>query len=431
LDSDTPANRVPIAPETHENSTVLKLDRTTHENLTAGLPDPLREAAADAYEAFEALPMPSDKEEDWRYVAVPERLGDMSLPDSPGANPSPSDVEAALGDLAGRADIVDGHVVGFAGDVVATLDGAELDGYSVQAPVDRFAAAAGAFGGSGIVVRAPRGQAVTEPVYVSMEAATSGALSVPRLLVVADEASQISVVVEQRAADGLGALVLPDIEVISGPAARASVTVIQTWGDDTVAVGRHRMRAGRDGFVELAEAGLGAGFSRLHLTVDLEGRGADARITGAYFGDSDQTLDYRYFMNHIGENTTSEMFLKGAVAGEARSVFTGMIRIEPSGQGTNAHQTNRNLVLSDDAEAHSVPNLEILANDVRCGHGSAVGPLDEEQRYYLMSRGLPEARADRLQVLGFFEEALQRFPELAVEPILRAAAMAKYDRNAG
>ena len=91
------------------------------------------------------------------------------------------------------------------------------------------------------------------------------------------------------------------------------------------------MRAGRDGFVELAEAGLGGRFSRLHLTVDLEGRGADSRITGAYFGDVEQTLDYRYFMNHIGENTTSEMFLKGAVAGEARSVFTGLIRIEKSG----------------------------------------------------------------------------------------------------
>jgi Fe-S cluster assembly protein SufD len=410
---------------------VLQLDRTTHENLTAGLPAPLRDAAAEAYEAFESLPMPTEQEEDWRYVEVPERLGDLTIPDGPGADPTASEIEAALGTLAGRADIVDGHVVGFDGDPVSTLDAAALDAYSSRPPADRFAAAAGAFGGAGIVVRAARGQAITDPIYVSMESATAGAISVPRLLVVADEASRVSVVVEQRSADGMEALVLPDIEVVSGPAARASVTVVQTWGDEIVAVGRHGMRAGRDGFVELAEAGLGAAFSRLHLTVDLDGQGADARVTGAYFGDDDQTLDYRYFMNHIGENTTSEMFLKGAVAGDARSVFTGMIRIEPSGQGTNAHQTNRNLVLSDDAEAHSVPNLEILANDVRCGHGSAVGPLDEEQRYYLMSRGLPEPRADRLQVLGFFEEALQRFPEQAIEPILRTGAMAKYDRIDG
>lgn len=428
LDSDTPTNRVRSLPKQARLPTVLQLDRTTHETLTADLPAPLRAAAAEAFERYESMEMPTSMEEDWRYVEVPEHLADLSLPETPGADPTDSDIETALGDLAGRADIVDGHVTNVAGDQVSTLAATDLDAYSSRPPADRFGAAAGAFSGSGVIVRVPRGTAVERPIYVSMEAATDGALSIPRLLVVAEEAAQVSVVVEQRSAEGLGAVVLPDVEVISGQAARASVTVVQTWGDDTVAVSRHRMRAGRDGFVELAEAGLGARFSRLHLTVDLEGRGADARIIGAYFGDEKQTLDYRYFMNHIGENTTSDMFLKGAVAGDARSVFTGLIRIEKSGQGTNAHQTNRNLVLSDDAEAHSVPNLEILANDVRCGHGSAVGPLDAEQRYYLMSRGLPRSRADRLQVLGFFEEALQRFPHLAIEPMLRSAAMAKYDR---
>jgi Fe-S cluster assembly protein SufD len=410
---------------------VLQLDRSTHETLTSELPVPLRQAAADSYQAFETMAMPSPSEENWRYVEVPEHLADLAIPDEPGAEATPSEVESALGALAGRADIVDGHVSNVEGAHVSTLAGAALEDYVSRPPVDRFAAAAGAFGGSGVLVHVPRGTAVDRPIFVSMEAVSPGALSVPRLLVVAEEASQVGVVVEQRSGDGLEALVLPDIEVISANAARASVTVVQTWGDAMVAVSRHRMTAGRDGFVELAEAGLGARFSRLHLTVDLQGRGADARVIGAYFGDREQTLDYRYFMNHVGENTTSDMFLKGAVAGDARSVFTGLIRIEKSGQGTNAHQTNRNLVLSDDAEAHSVPNLEILANDVRCGHGSAVGPLDEEQRYYLMSRGLPQTRADRLQVLGFFEDALQRFPTQEIEPMLRSRAMAKYDRMGG
>jgi Fe-S cluster assembly protein SufD len=120
------------------------------------------------------------------------------------------------------------------------------------------------------------------------------------------------------------------------------------------------------------------------------------------------------------------MFLKGAVADDARSVFSGLIRIEKEGQKSNAHQTNRNLVLSDGAEAHSVPNLEILADDVRCGHGSAVGPLDEEQRYYLQSRGLDRDRADRLQVKGFFEEAILRFPHRGLDARLRDTALTKY-----
>lgn len=371
--------------------------------------------------------MPTAAAEDWRYVDVPQGLDDLGLPAVPGAEPTPSAIESALGGRSGRADIVDGHVIGIDGPNVSTLADADLSAYEPAQPVDRFGAVATAFGGSGVAVTAAPHETVDGPVYVSMESATPGAVTIPRLIVTAGEASSVSVLVEQRSPESLDALVLPEVEVFAGSAARVSVTVIQTWGGAMTAVGRHRYRAGRGGFVELAEAGLGGRFSRLHLTVDLVGKGADARIIGAYFGDRGQTLDYRYFMNHAGPNTTSTMFLKGAVGGAARSVFTGLIRIEPEGQGTTAHQTNRNLVLSDDAQAHSVPNLEILANDVRCGHGSAVGPLDEEQRYYLMSRGLPGPRADRLQVLGFFEDALQRFPQTEVEPTLRAAAMAKYD----
>jgi Fe-S cluster assembly protein SufD len=131
-------------------------------------------------------------------------------------------------------------------------------------------------------------------------------------------------------------------------------------------------------------------------------------------------------MNHIGRNTRSDMFLKGAVEDEAVSVFTGMIRIEETGQKTEAFQTNRNLLLSDGATAQSVPNLEILANDVKCGHASSVGPLDDEQRYYLMSRGLDRRRADRLQVRGFFEEVLARIPQRSIVPTVRSWINGKY-----
>jgi Fe-S cluster assembly protein SufD len=270
---------------------LLALDRTTHERLTADLSAPLRDAAVAAFAAFEALPMPSPTEEDWRYVEVPEQLPALFIPDGPGADPRPSAYESALG--------------------ASEFAGADVPSYQSSAAVDKFAAAAGAFGGSGVVVEAAAGEVVARPVFVSTEAATAGAVSIPRVLVIGGEAAVLEVVVEQRSSDGLDALVLPEFEVIAGKAARVSVTVVQTWGDETVAIGRHRLRADQDGFVGLAEAAFGARFSRLHLTVDLAGRGADARITGAYFGDGEQTLDYRYFMNHLGPKTTSEMFLKG------------------------------------------------------------------------------------------------------------------------
>jgi Fe-S cluster assembly protein SufD len=204
------------------------------------------------------------------------------------------------------------------------------------------------------------------------------------------------------------------------------VTVIQEWGDATQAFAHQTMTAARDASLSLAEVGLGGAGARLHLRLDLVEAGADAQVLGAYFGHRSQTLDYRYYMGHRAPHTTSQMYLKGAVGDAARSVFTGLIRIEPEGQGADAMQTNKNLVLSPGAEAHSVPNLEILANEVRCGHGSTVSPLDAEQRYYLMSRGLDEARSDRLQVKGFFEDVLARFPQAELEPPLRRALMARY-----
>jgi Fe-S cluster assembly protein SufD len=191
-------------------------------------------------------------------------------------------------------------------------------------------------------------------------------------------------------------------------------------------MGRAKIDLGRDAGLTLSEVGLGGKIGRLHLDVNFIGRGSYAKIYGAYFGEEDQTLDYRYFMNHIGTNTRADMFLKGAVEDNALSVFTGMIRIEKSGQKTESFQTNRNLILSDGAAAQSVPNLEILANDVKCGHGSSVGPLDADQRYYLRSRGLTADRADRLQVQGFFEEVVSLIPHTDLAATLRKRINAKY-----
>ncbi len=244
--------------------------------------------------------------------------------------------------------------------------------------------------------------------------------------VIAEDSAEVSVVLRYHSPNGIAAYVVPQVEVFGGANATVKLTTIQNWGDATHAIGHQRMVAGPDTSVHFAEAGLGGALSRLHLMVDLEGRGSRAEILGAYFGDRSQILDYRYFMRHAGPSTGSDMFLKGAVEDEALSVFTGMIRIEEEAQKTDAFQTNRNLILSDGAAAQSVPNLEILANDVRCGHGSTVGPLDPEQRYYLTSRGLSPERADRLQVTGFFNEALNRFPEPAIAARVAEAITAKY-----
>ena len=406
---------------------MLPLDRSTHDRVTNALDAAVQERAARAFDEFEAMPLPNEKDEDWRYVELDLDLADYGLADAPGSALDPHPIEGMLGTLAARAVNVDGHTTSVEGgnrvEVKAGLGSTSPTGPALS---DRFAALHDAFAFDGVIVSAQTRAQPDGVVLIDLQSVTEGALALPRISIVAGEQSAVSVVVLQRSPGGVGSLVIPAFEVTAGAAARVAVTVIQEWGDDTIAIANHRMASGRDGSLFLAEAGFGGRYSRLRLAVDLVGAGADAKIVGAYFGDGAQTLDYRYFIRHAALSTTSEMFLKGAVADDARSVFSGLIRIEKEGQKSNAHQTNRNLVLSDGAEAHSVPNLEILADDVRCGHGSAVGPLDEEQRYYLQSRGLDRDRADRLQVKGFFEEAILRFPHRGLDARLRDTALTKY-----
>ena len=379
--------------------------------------------------------MPSQTDEIWKYVDLDFDLADFSLPTEPGTSLG-SDGATNQGH---RFEIIDGLVTAdtasqAGGATVTPLAQALRDDEGLESKYDglgdivhdKFSAAARAFGSDGAYVSIAKGVVAEDAVVLDIQSVTTQLISFPRVIIDVAEGAEASVIVEFRSDDAIDALVVPELDAAVAANATLRLTIIQNWGSGTSSLGRVRIVAARDAQVTFAEAGLGGSHARLHLAVDLEGQGSSARIVGAYFGDADQVLDYRYFMRHIGENTSSDMFLKGGVEDKALSIFTGMIRIEESAQRTNAFQTNRNLLLSPEAAAQSVPNLEILANDVKCGHGSTVGPLDEDQRYYLMSRGLDHERADRLQVRGFFEEALARFPKEAATGFIRARINAKY-----
>ena len=419
---------------------MLPLTEQTCDRVAAALPEWARPSAAAGYEAFTTLAMPDSRQEEWRYVEADVDLDSLGLAEAPGAPlPAAGAVAAALGAVTGRAVNVDGttvaveapdevHLVSLASALSA--DGEAFRGLFRSGPgprLDRFAAAHHAFASDGVFLHLRRGQHLAGPVLIEFQATRAGSLALPRLSVLAEEGAEGTVILHYRSPDGVALVAVPQVEVVAGPSARLTLTVVQEWGDATRAFAHQTMKAARDSSLVLAEAGLGGASARLHLRLDLEGAGADARVVGAYFGHHAQTLDYRYFVGHRAPHTTSNMHLKGAVGDAARSVFTGLIRIEPEGQGSDAMQTNRNLVLAQGAQAHSVPNLEILANEVRCGHGSSVSPLDPEQRYYLMSRGLDRSRADRLQVKGFFEDVLSRFPQAELEPPLRRAFLGRYE----
>ena len=167
--------------------------------------------------------------------------------------------------------------------------------------------------------------------------------------------------------------------------------------------------------------GFGSKKGKTRIQNDLNGQGATSRVTGAYFADGEQHLDYDTFQEHIAPNCESDFAFKGALRDNATAVWRGMIRVEPDAQKTNAYQECRNLMLSPTAHAVPIPGLEIMANDVRCTHGATVSRVDREQLFYLMSRGLPRAEAERLVVRGFFQDVLDR---IELEPVREAVTAA-------
>jgi Fe-S cluster assembly protein SufD len=218
-------------------------------------------------------------------------------------------------------------------------------------------------------------------------------------------------------------------ELAVGRAARLSYVGVQDLGLASWQIATQVSRVDSEATFTSVTAGFGGDYARLRTDCCLAGRGATGRLQAVYFGEADQTLDFRTFQDHAAPDTTSELLFKGAVSGRSRSVYTGTIRVRKEARGTNALQTNRNIKLSDGAWAESVPNLEIENNDVRCSHASAVGPVDEDQLFYLESRGIPTPVAERLVVTGFFDEVLTALPVPGPEAGLRKIIAGKLDRR--
>ncbi len=162
----------------------------------------------------------------------------------------------------------------------------------------------------------------------------------------------------------------------------------------------------KDSNLTIHNISTGAALSRSRMDIDLLGNGSEFSLDGIYFGEETQIHDNRVFVNHLGKNTSSNMITKGVLGDQSSSIFTGTIHIAEGAEKTESHQENRNILLSKEATAQSVPNLEILCDDVICSHGSSVGPIEENIYHYVMSRGIKKVDADKLLIKGFFNEVI-------------------------
>ncbi len=399
----------------------------------AGLADPERRAAALA--AAAEAGWPSTETEEWRYSPVND-LGIEGLSPAPAAG-SPADVpDLPLADRAATVTVVDGSVV----DIVIAPGWAEK-GLVVEARNDPGGLADLGVGGEentaydllhqawspgALAISTPTGLTVREPVVVRTHHATPGTVSFPHLVIEAGEGSDLTVVEHQTSAPGASASV-PRVELRVGDAARLRFQVLQDLGRDHVQLARQRSSVGAQATLVSGIAAFGGRYTRLRSDSALVGRGGTANLVAAYYGDGTQIHDFRTFQHHIARHTRSDLLFKGAQDDASGSIYTGMIHIHPDGAGSNAFQTNRNIKLSPDAWAWSVPNLEIENNDVRCSHASTVSPVDAEQQFYLQARGVPPVAADRLIVAGFFDEVIERLPAAHLRDEISRLVAAKLD----
>ena len=395
---------------------MLVLDHQTFEQLNASMSDAQASRRSAAFEHYQRHAMPSAQDENWKYVSLDFDLDQMGLPSQVGDPLPKGPFLERLNPRSGMAVIVDGRLTEIHNDCSAWLGSAAqapngaLPPDLLTADTDKFAAAALAFSTAGIGLRIPANEAVESPIVIDVQSTLSDTITFPALSIEAEDNSEATVVVLFRSPDGVPSVVVPNLQTIARGGARLSVTTVGLMGTEGATIMHHRSQIGRDATLRMGEIGLGGRLARIDLRTTLAGRGASVEVVGLYFGEMRQVLDYRLVVNHVGPSTSSDVFLKGGVQDQAQSIFTGLLRIEEDANGTSAFETNRNLVLSDGAKANSVPNLEILCNDVICGHGSSVGPLETEPLYYLMSRGISRSRAERVLVRGFFEEAIKRLP---------------------
>ncbi|HEV3474783.1 MAG TPA: Fe-S cluster assembly protein SufD, partial [Actinomycetota bacterium] len=235
-----------------------------------------------------------------------------------------------------------------------------------------------------------------------------GAAVFPHTVVIAEEMAEVTLIDRVTSPDMEAALSVAVTEIFAGPASKVRYVSLQEWGAGVTHLAVQRATLDRDAELRSTAVSFGAALSRTEVEAVMAGPGAYSEMLGVYFTDGTQHFDHRSLQDHVAPNCTSDLLYKGALKDASRAVYSGLIRVHPGAQKTDAFQTNRNVVLSDDAKADSIPNLEIEANDVRCSHAASVGPVDEDVLFYLQSRGIPRDEGERLVVTGFFQEVLDR-----------------------
>jgi Fe-S cluster assembly protein SufD len=387
-----------------------------------------------AWDAYEAIPMPSSqRDEDWRRTDIsslhpdrftPIEVADPAVVDAMRAQRDSADPKAAFVIDSPTPTPVEGADTLLAqGIILTTLEEAAMVHpelvqralSSVRVDESKFTALWNALWRGGVFVYVPRGVEALVPVWVAHPAGGEDRATFPSTVVVLDEGAALTVIDAYASPSGPAALFSDAMVILSaGRDARLDYNTVQQWGEGVWHVALQRAVLDANAKLRFMGVTLGARLQKVWWEVLLDGIGSEADILGICFGDGTQHFDHQSLQAHVGAETRSNLLLKVAVRDHARSVYGGMIDVAPTAVHADGYVANRNLLLSQGAKADSIPRLEIRANDVKCGHGATAGHIDSDQRFYLMTRGVPPEEASSLIVRGFLDRVPHRgFAELA------------------
>ena len=396
-----------------------------------GEPDWMLQKRLEAFALFESMSLPTTEEEAWRRTNIRRLKLDKIGPsvNGEGSQEMPSRVRSQLTETPAGGEIVqvDGETLSYSvsdelkeqGVIYCDMSTAVNEhpelvqkyfmNQAVPASDGYFAALHGAFWRGGSFLYVPRNVQMAAPVHTSLWNASGKTFT--HTLVVLETGAEAVFSDEYGSETGKGQFLHNGaVELIVGDNASLTYVSIQEFGDNMWQFTHERGRVGRDGKLDWIMSIMGTGLMKAFQTMELDQPGGWGRMSGLFFGDKRQHFDLDTQQNHNAPNTDSDLLYKGAMKHQARSVWQGMIKSKKEAQKTNGFQANRNLLLESSARADSIPGLEIEADDVACTHASTVGKVDEEELFYLMSRGIPRELALRIIVQGFFDPIMQRIP---------------------
>jgi Fe-S cluster assembly protein SufD len=403
-------------------SAELGRESATAASLAGGEPGAVTRLRELALAAYREAPWPSSsRDEDWRRTPQVDRLDPADF--RPLEGPSwELGAEVSTEDGAGPAVLEVGHALAQDPDRWGPVLG------SIAAPgLRKLVALNTARFHDGALVHVGRGRRLPAPIRLRHQV-REGETSFPRTLVVLEEGAEATILEELVSPDSGQSLMVPVTEVIVGRGAQLTHLVSQRLGAGGILQSTIRARQLEGSSYRVGFALLGGLWGKSYLEVELAGEGSEFRSAGLCVGHGAQHFDVQTLQDHLARGAVSDLLYRAAVAERSRSVFAGLIRVEEGAQKTNAYVQNRNLLLSPTAKADSNPTLEILANDVRCTHGTAAGRIDDEQLFYCQSRGITREEARRLVVEGFFADVVDFYPEGELREEARAAVLSSLDQ---